>query len=171
MHRYLRILIVVPCLALLGLGGCDSKTEDTTYIDTIGPMSSIEAPGEDFVMDLDVVEKVEKPVVRAEELQEIINPPVVRTEEPQVTTEIVTQVVYIVDGDNDQVDDMYDNCLRWFNPTQVDTDHDGLGNECDGSPYGDGLIDTDQDGITDQSDNCPEIYNPDQEKTHPCLGG
>ncbi len=150
-------------MVLVGFGGCDSKTDQSAYTDTIGPMSSVEEPGEDFVMDLDVVEKAEEPIdpvpIESPSESYLSYPaPYVQSDSAPVEP-----VVAILDEDQDGVDDMIDNCLYMHNPAQVDTDHDGLGNGCDGSPYGDGIHDTDQDGITDQSDNCPEKYNPDQE--------
>ena len=173
MRGYLRILFIVPCLALLGFGGCDSKTEDTAYIDTIGPMSSVEAPGEDFVMDLDVVESEGAGTQAGTDARKGVTSPEQNNVLTDVTPdtgqlfeepELVEPIVAILDEDQDGIDDTIDNCLYMHNPTQADTDHDGFGNECDGSPYGNGTVDTDQDGITNESDNCPEVYNPGQEE-------
>ncbi len=69
----------------------------------------------------------------------------------------------IVDQDKDGIADGLDNCMGRHNPTQVDSDGDGFGNECDTTPYGEGNLDTDADGVTDESDNCPNVYNPEQD--------
>ncbi|KAH1000765.1 hypothetical protein HUJ04_013058 [Dendroctonus ponderosae] len=54
----------------------------------------------------------------------------------------------------DGVNDERDNCVSAPNPSQMDTDYDGLGDECD--------KDLDGDGIANNVDNCIYIYNPDQ---------
>ncbi|GAB4263215.1 MAG: hypothetical protein Kow0092_13990 [Deferrisomatales bacterium] len=50
-----------------------------------------------------------------------------------------------------------DNCPDVFNPTQADSDGDGVGDACSGEADGD------RDGVADRVDNCPEVYNPGQE--------
>jgi hypothetical protein len=58
------------------------------------------------------------------------------------------------DFDGDGVSDARDNCPMVTNQDQLDTDHDGLGDACDG--------DDDNDGLADEDDNCPLAANPDQ---------
>jgi len=58
------------------------------------------------------------------------------------------------DADFDGVADSADNCPTSYNPDQLDTDHDGMGNVCD--------PDSDNDGVPDATDNCPTNANSDQ---------
>ena len=144
---------------LLGFSGCDNQFSREVEEDSpLGPMSSIEEGG-NIEMELDSL------TGQAEELDAAMEPPTESflAEIPQpIINNTVEPVIAYVDNDGDGVNDVYDNCLGSSNPGQVDTDHDGLGNACDTTPYGDGYLDTDQDGISDLSDNCPAVYNPEQ---------
>ena len=82
------------------------------------------------------------------------------------------------DTDNDGIPDAQDNCPAAPNPSQLDTDGDGLGDVCDDDDDGDGVLDnedpcpldasnacnpdSDLDGVPDVSDNCPSTPNPAQ---------
>ncbi|HAL92458.1 MAG TPA: hypothetical protein DCM68_05470, partial [Verrucomicrobia bacterium] len=58
------------------------------------------------------------------------------------------------DGDHDGLLDNADNCTTTYNPTQTDTDNDGMGDACD--------TDLDGDGVLNGVDNCPYESNPTQ---------
>lgn len=62
-------------------------------------------------------------------------------------------------SDGDSIPDSLDNCPQVTNPSQRDSDLDGIGDACD--PVND-LRDSDDDGIPDFLDNCPFISNPSQ---------
>jgi hypothetical protein len=95
----------------------------------------------------------------------------------------------LIDGDNDGVCDINDNCPDTANPNQEDIDGDGIGDACDdcnilpGTPCDDGdactendvydnncncagtYADNDNDGVCNAEDNCPDTANPDQTDT------
>ena len=58
------------------------------------------------------------------------------------------------DVDADNISDSFDNCIGAQNPTQLDTDLDGLGDVCDS--------DMDNDGVLNTLDNCAGIRNRTQ---------
>lgn len=60
----------------------------------------------------------------------------------------------IRDNDGDGISNQNDNCTDAANTNQLDTDEDGIGDECD--------EDDDNDGVLDVDDNCPLIANIDQ---------
>jgi hypothetical protein len=70
------------------------------------------------------------------------------------------------DGENGDEGDgvliFEDNCPDIYNPEQIDTDDDGMGDECDICPA-DADNDIDGDGFCGDVDNCPAASNPDQE--------
>ena len=93
----------------------------------------------------------------------------------------------LLDTDEDGICDLEDNCPDVYNPDQLDSDFDGLGDACDvgcdvdpGTPCDDGddctvgdvvndncmcegvVLDSDLDGICDAEDNCPTHPNEDQ---------
>jgi hypothetical protein len=67
---------------------------------------------------------------------------------------ITGQCAAMADPDFDGVGADHDNCPTVANPSQLDTDHDGLGDACE---------DKDHDGIDNDDDNCEDDYNPGQE--------
>ena len=100
------------------------------------------------------------------------------------------------DVDGDGVDNAGDNCATVANPKpacaanedcagasgicdvvagtcngQLDTDADGLGDECDSCPAASnaGQADRDGDGLGDVCDNCPAVANEDQANSNPAL--
>lgn len=56
--------------------------------------------------------------------------------------------------DGDGLQDSRDNCPDLPNSSQLDSDNDGLGDDCD--------HDDDNDGVLDDHDNCRLVVNPNQ---------
>lgn len=60
------------------------------------------------------------------------------------------------DLDEDGTPDHIDNCPNTFNPNQVDTDGDSVGDACDACPGYDDTLDVDADGVPDGCDICAD---------------
>ncbi|MFQ5351451.1 MAG: thrombospondin type 3 repeat-containing protein [Candidatus Binatia bacterium] len=93
---------------------------------------------------------------------------------------------YALDVDCDGVDDLTDNCIDKWNPSQTDTDGDGDGDRCDQDVDGDLLanaddncvktanadqLDTDGDGVGDACDGCAEDPQGEVVNRHGCSIG
>jgi hypothetical protein len=77
----------------------------------------------------------------------------------QLILDDIKYVQYIgPDYDGDGITDDSDNCEYDYNPTQSDSDNDGLGDACD--YYNE--QDADNDGVSDDWDNCPSTPNSNQ---------
>jgi hypothetical protein len=78
-----------------------------------------------------------------------------------------------IDTDDDQIGDACDNCPSAHNPMQKDADDDGIGNACDNCVNKANAVQTDTDGdrIGDVCDSCSSVHNPDQKDAdNDCIG-
>ncbi|MCP3978644.1 MAG: hypothetical protein GY716_04825 [bacterium] len=73
-----------------------------------------------------------------------------------------------VDDDVDGIHDACDNCLDEHNPTQDDSDGNGVGDACQDCDPG---LDPDLDDVCDPADNCPLVPNGTQLDTDGDLAG
>jgi hypothetical protein len=72
---------------------------------------------------------------------------------------IVFTEIIDVDFDDDFIEDRLDTCITISNPSQTDTDGDGLGDACNDGD------DSDGDEYSNSLDNCPNVSNPNQKDT------
>ncbi|TNN39488.1 Thrombospondin-4-B [Liparis tanakae] len=75
------------------------------------------------------------------------------TTSPPLVQTLQHNALVTADGDGHQ--NTKDNCPSVINSSQLDTDKDGKGDECDD--------DDDNDGVMDDDDNCRLVENPEQE--------
>ncbi len=81
------------------------------------------------------------------------------TEEKTVSANFILDCSTETDTDGDTVIDSEDNCPNVSNLDQIDSDGDGIGDECEVSG---GEADSDADGRADTTDNCINVWNVDQ---------
>jgi len=79
----------------------------------------------------------------------------------------------IDDSDGDGVKDNVDNCLNNYNPNQLDSNEDGIGDECNILPGASVYLDVDEDGVNESATNKNdlmedgyEVYNDPNSNTY-----
>jgi len=74
-----------------------------------------------------------------------------------------------LDGDNDGIFDVNDNCPNDYNPNQLDSDNDGIGDVCDSTPNGDPVANEEEissPSITLDKTDTPDPVNAGSELTY-----
>jgi hypothetical protein len=75
---------------------------------------------------------------------------------PDASLVVADEGVPPLDSDGDTVADADDNCPRFANPDQADTDLDQLGDPCDPCPIGGEAVDADGDGVLICNGDCDD---------------